>query len=195
MTQRPSTSLRLAFVLAGAILASGCYRGGAHPTSASALRAGSGWVLLDVPLVLQEGERDCGAAAVSMVLGFWGLPTAQDAIRAASALPKDRALPATFLRTYLRERGLQAFLLEGTLKDLERELRAGRPVLVGVVKPYLKTSVSHYLVVVGLNAALSQLAVLDPADGWRTYTFEAFSAEWAPARSLTLVVSPADKPF
>ena len=176
--------------LAGAVAASSCYRGGARPIDATALAADHEWVALTtVPVVLQQGERDCGAAAAAMLLGSWGMPTEQGAIRAASGLATDQALSAGFLRTYLHGRGLQAFLIRGTLLDLERELRAGRPVLVGVIKPYLNSSYAHYQLVIGFNRSARKIAVIDPADGWREYSFEAFAQEWAGAQELTLVVS------
>lgn len=173
------------------MLASGCYLGGARPFQPSSLSADRDWLAVaSVPEVLQQGERDCGAAAAAMLLDYWQLPTDQGAIRAASALPAEQALPATFLRTYLRSRGLSAFLIQGTLADLERELRAGHPVIVGVIKRYLTTSYAHYLVVVGFNRSGGELAVVDPADGWRSYSFDAFGKEWDPAHSLTIVASP-----
>jgi len=172
------------------LLASGCYLGGARPFDRSALSSNRDWITTaPVPEILQQGERDCGAAAAAMLLGYWGFPTEQSAVRAASALPGEQALPATFLRTYLKSRGLVAFLIQGTLADLEGELRAGHPVIVGVVKPYLIASYAHYLVVVGLNRVEGEIAVVDPADGWRSYSFDAFGKEWVLAHSLTIVVS------
>ena len=175
-------------------LATGCYRGTARPTTAAQLTTARGWVTVPgVPTVSQKGERDCGAAAAAMILGYWGMPTDQDAVRAASALPADQSLTAGFLRAYLRGRGLQMFLIQGTLPDLERELAAGRPVLVGVLKPYSNKTFAHYLVVVGFNRAAEELAVIDPADGWRGYTFAGFTQEWAGAQSLAMVGGPATK--
>ena len=172
----------------------GCYRGGARPTTATQLAADHDWLaLLDVPVVQQAGERDCGAAAAAMVLGHFGLPTEQAAIRSASSLPDEQALSAGFLRVYLRSRGLKAFLIQGTLLDLERELKAGRPVLVGVIKPYATTNYAHFLVVTGFNRTARELAVIDPAEGWRQYSFEAFTQEWG-AQALTLVVGAASGP-
>lgn len=112
----------------------------------------------------------------------------QEALGGWSALPDDQPLSAGFLRTYLRSRGLQAFLIKGTLLDLEREVRQGRPVLVGVVNPYLNSSYAYYQVVIGFNRAFRQLAVIDPADGFRAYSFEAFAQEWGGAQELALVV-------
>jgi ABC-type bacteriocin/lantibiotic exporter with double-glycine peptidase domain len=167
-----------------------CYRGGGRPLDRASLEVDPGWIALPgVPEVQQKGERDCGAAAAAMVLGYWGIPVGQEEIRSASLLPESTALSAGFLRDYLRGRGLRTYLIKGTLGDLETELRAKRPVLVGVIKPYLTTSYAHYLVVIGLNPASHRIAVIDPADGWREYPLEAFSAEWTAAGLVTLVAS------
>ena len=187
---RIGTSVRAALLVTAALLASGCYRGAARPTTSASLSADRGWVALaGVPQVLQGGEHDCGPAAAAMLLGYWGLPTGQDAVRAASAVPPDQSLSAGFLRSYLRSRGLKAFLIEGTLLDLERELSAGRPVLVGILKPYTSGSYAHYLVVIGFNRAAEEIAVIDPAGGLRDYSFAGFNQEWSGARSLTLVAT------
>ena len=181
-----------ALALLALALASGCYRGAAHSTTAAQLTKDRGWVALaGVPEVAQRGEHDCGAAAASMLLGYWGMPTAQAAVRAASGVPDEQALTAGFLKTYLRGRGLQVFLIQGTLADLERELTAGRPVLVGVLKPYSSKTLAHYLVVVGFNRGTQEVAVIDPADGWRDYTVAGFNQEWLAAQSLALVGGPA----
>jgi ABC-type bacteriocin/lantibiotic exporter with double-glycine peptidase domain len=149
-----------------------------------------GWIALPgVPEVQQQKERDCGAAAAAMLLGYWGITVKQEEIRAASLLPETAALSAGFLRDYLRGRGLRTYLIKGTLTDLETELRAKRPVLVGVIKPYLTTSYAHYQVVIGLNPASRRVAVIDPADGWRDYPLDAFNAEWTAAGAVTLVAS------
>ena len=187
-------SLEVAWRLLALALASGCYRGAARPTTAAQLTKERGWLTLSgVPEIAQRGEHDCGAAAAAMLLGYWGMPTGQGAIRAASAAPAEDALTAGFLRAYLRDRGLQMFLIQGTLPDLERELAAGRPVLVGVLKPYSNKTYAHYLVVVGVNHAAQELAVIDPADGWRGYSFAGFTQEWTGAQSLALVGGPAAK--
>ncbi len=171
-------------------LASACYRGGGRPLDRASLEVDPGWIALPgVPEVLQEKERDCGAAAVAMLLGYWGISVKQEEIRAASLLPETAALSAGFLRDYLRGRGLRTYLIKGTVADLEAELKAKRPVLVGVIKPYLTTSYAHYQVVIGLNPASRRVAVLDPADGWREYPLDAFTAEWNAAGAVTLVAS------
>ncbi len=187
---RPS-ALAGGLVLA-VIALGGCYAGKSQPFSPAAFEREPGWLSVpSVPTLRQKGQRDCGVAVAAMLLGYWGLPATQVELRAASKLPPERGLPAGLLRALLRERGLDAFLLEGTFADLERELSGGRPVVVGVIKPYSNDKAyAHYQVVVGMHPGKQRLVVIDPADGWRVYSFEAFLKEWQPTRHLTIVALP-----
>jgi ABC-type bacteriocin/lantibiotic exporter with double-glycine peptidase domain len=183
----PQACLTAALAL---ICATGCYRGGARPVELSALAHDKDWVTLPrVPVLIQDGEHECGAAATAMVLNYWDVATTADQVRAASKISTEHGITAGYLRTYIRSRGLQAYLIEGTFDDLERELKAGRPVMVGVQRKFTTGLYDHYQVVVGIDRTAQQLAVIDPAEGYREYSFSDFTSEWAAAKSLTLVVS------
>src|SRR5262249_30975534 len=142
----------------------------------------------------QPRELDCGPAAAAMVLGFWGYRTDPDALRSASGTPISSGVQAGTLRDLLRLRGFEAFLVEGSLDDIERELQAGRPVVVGLAKPYSNGIYAHYEVVAGLNRARGLIATLDPGSGWTQNSFAGFLAEWRPTHNLMLVVSPPATP-
>src|SRR5215831_2270854 len=73
-------------LLAIASMSLGCasYKGSAHEAQPSAVLAEGGWVIVPhFPLVMQEGNHDCGAASLSAVLGFWGRPSTPSQIAAA----------------------------------------------------------------------------------------------------------------
>lgn len=163
---------------------------GGRPFAPSRFTRESGWTAVrGVPLVLQRRELDCGAAAITMVLRFWQRPTTVDEVRAESGMPDSRGLQAGWLRDLVRGRGLEAFLIEGSLDDLAHELAAGRPVLVGVARG----RVAHYQVVIGLDRARGRLVVMDPAGGWLEYELDRFTPRWNAARRLALVVlQPAE---
>jgi ABC-type bacteriocin/lantibiotic exporter with double-glycine peptidase domain len=181
-----------AVVLALAVMAAGCtgYTGAARDFSPRRLSSEPGWLALrDVPFERQVEEADCGAAAIAMVIAYWtgGAPGA-----AAAALrpAPERGIAAARLRDLARRRGLAAFIVRGELGDLERELAAGRPVVVGLVKPHgPKRVLTHYEVVVGLHRARKLIVTLDPASGWRENRVDAFLREWNPSKRLALVVS------
>ena len=97
------------------------------------------------------------------------------------------------LRDVARARGLDAYVVSGTLDDLFAQVGSGRPVVVGLAKPMALTggrSLAHYEVVVGLNRSRRLILSLDPANGLRENTFEGFAREWAPTRQVTIVFVP-----
>ena len=182
--------------LIGCVLASGCYHGSARTaTPADLADQPDGWNLVEgVPPVRQIEREDCGAAALAMVLGYWGLPITRDAISAANPAAPDHGIRAAALRDFARRRGLQAFIVEGQLADLDRELGRHRPVLVGVMKRYGQRLYPHYEVVVGMSRRDQRVLTLDPAHGLRVNSREGFTAEWTAAGRLTLIVFPRAAP-
>jgi hypothetical protein len=98
------------------------------------------------------------------------------------------------LRDFARRRGLQAFVVPGTWRDLEEQLGRGRPVMVGLLKPlWGGRAVAHFEVVVGFNRARRLVLTLDPARGLRENSAEGFAREWAPAGRVMLVVMPGER--
>jgi ABC-type bacteriocin/lantibiotic exporter with double-glycine peptidase domain len=182
--------LRLLFV--GCLSVCGCYVGSARSATPADLSSAEGWERVEgVPEVRQVAREDCGAASLAMVLGYWGRPVPREELRAANALGSERGLRAATLRDLARQQGLQAFLIPGQLGDLDRELRRGHPVLVGVVKRYGRRAYPHYEVVVGMSRRTQRVLTLDPADGLRVDSREGFAAEWAAAGQVTLIVYPS----
>lgn len=187
---RPATpgGLALAACLL-ALVAGGC----ASSRSVRLADAGrtAGWARVEnVSEVRQSSSQDCGAAALAMVLGHFGRDVTPEEIWAASPPPPGHGLRADALRDFARRQGLQAFLVEGQPGDLEREVRRDRPVLVGVVKRRGRHDYRHYEVVVGVNPERQRILTIDPARGARETSLERFTAEWAAAGRLTLVVLP-----
>jgi hypothetical protein len=183
----------LSVALSGCALgAAGCssYAGSARPFAPASLEAEPGWISVrGVPLAQQIEESDCGAAAIAMVISYW-TGAAPSRIAAELRPAPERGIRAGRLREIALGHGLAAFLVEGEVADLERELTAGRPVLVGLVKPHRRDRLSHYEVVVALHRERRVVVTLDPAEGWRQNSLDGFLAEWEPTRQLSLVVSP-----
>lgn len=175
-----------------ALAAGGCYTGSARGVAAMPdVNRDPGWVLVrGVPFVHQQSEADCGAAAMAMALSYWG-PPATLAVVVAARPPHDGGIAAGELRDLARERGLQAFLVPGTLIDLDTQLRRGRPVVVGLAKPITgNRALQHYEVVIGLNRAAGRVLTWDPAQGLRENSLEGFAREWIPAHQLALILFP-----
>jgi ABC-type bacteriocin/lantibiotic exporter with double-glycine peptidase domain len=148
-----------------------------------------GWLRVHgVQFLPQRSESDCGAAAIGMVVGFW-TRTPPDTIAATLRPAPAAGIKAARLREVARSRSLAAFVIAGEVADLERELTAGRPILVGMVKPHRKEQLNHYEVVIALHRERRLVITLDPAEGLRQNTLEGFVAEWQATGKVTLVVS------
>lgn len=185
---------RAALVAAVAIgLGGGCYRGSAHTVSLADIDREPGWIVVrGVPVIRQESAHDCGAAALAMVLEHWGVPDASADIRRSVSTTEDRRVSAGHLRQFARDKGMRAFLISGAETDLEHELGAQRPVLVGLVQRYAGSrALSHYEVVIGVNPTTHRVLLLDPGHGPREDELASFEREWRDAGGLTLVVAPS----
>ncbi len=183
----------VALVAALAVGGGGCYRGTARAVSLADIDREPGWVVVrGVPVVPQQSAHDCGAAALAMVLAHWGIPDAAPEIRRVASDGAEGRASAGSLRRFARDKGLRAFLISGGAADLEHEVGAQRPVLVGLVQRYAgNKALSHYEVVIGYNAATRRVLLLDPGHGPRVDELDAFDREWRPTGRLTLVVAPS----
>lgn len=135
--------------------------------------------LLDVPDLRQEGDYDCGPAAVQAVCRFLGVGPASRA-EYAEALGTTRAggtRPAAVL-DLLSRAGLAATAKAGLgVADLARFFAAGHPVLCPVqAGDPAGGSSGHWVVVVGVG--LGQVMVHDPAAGRRMISEEDWLAGW-----------------
>ncbi len=169
----------------------GCsmYRGtakAAEPPHALA-QQGDWTVVENFPLVRQVDRDDCGGAALASVLRFWGHAATPESVEAAIGR-KDRHLSAGDMAQHARERGLRAYVFNGTMDDVVYELEQGRPIIVGLGKEFgTKDVLAHYEVVVGYERRKRLVLLLDPGRGWQIDTVAGFSKEWARSGRVTLV--------
>jgi ATP-binding cassette subfamily B protein RaxB len=175
------------------VLASACthlaYTGGARAVEPVALDRS--WVhAAPTPIVKQAQETDCGLAALAMVAGSWGHPWSVAELARAMP-PGDKGVRLATLRDYARAHGLEAFALAATPKDLEHELAAGRPVLLGLMLPYdMQHNQSHYEVAIAIRPSDGSVITIDPATGkWMTRSSRVLDAEWKAAKYAALVVT------
>ena len=178
-----------ALVLAACAWLSGCahyYTGAGRGLAPQALQSEPGWIsVASVSPLLQHAEQDCGPTALAMVLAYWsqgrvGVPEL--------ALDESKAYSAGELRDRARTLGFSAFVLEGTLVDIQHELLQKRPVIVGMAKPTARGPVAHFEVVVGLHPDTQRIATLDPALGFRQNSLTDFTHEWVLAGQILLTV-------
>jgi predicted double-glycine peptidase len=184
----------------GSASACASYKGMSREVSTGTLAEQPGWVRLEnVQLVRQRGIKDCGSAALATVLGYLhpGGPAALDrtAIDASLREETGRGLAAGQLRDYARAQGFDAFVIKGAVEDLEHEVEAGRPVIVGVHKPLSSgEALAHYEVFVGFHRQNRQVLTLDPARGLRQFELRGFLEEWRSTGQVAIVVMPKDAP-
>jgi hypothetical protein len=171
------------------LLLTGCgYLGSARSVDPAEFDREPGWIAVKgVPFQEQKAENDCGAASVSMVLNHWGLAVTREDIL-AEVPATEKGMRAGQLRDLIKKRGLKGYLIHGNLEDLKTELVAKRPVIVGLVKPYVNGGYAHYEVVVAIHPERKLVATFDPAAGLRENTYDGFIQEWEPSGLLTLVV-------
>ncbi len=174
--------------LAAASLGCATYQGTAKEARPSVLAREDNWVMVrGFPRVLQRGNHDCGAAALAAVLAFWGHRVTPEQISTAVS-KRGEQLRARDIEVYAKSVGLSSFVFFGTMNDLIYELKRGRPVIVGVGKPYSdKKALAHYEVVVGYEPKKRQVLLLDPARGWQVDSFEGFAREWSVSKGVTVV--------
>lgn len=175
----------------------GCtsYSGGARAIDPARVTTDAGWIVAaSTPELRQDGSLDCGAATLAMVAERWDVTLSVADAVAALPTPSDQGVRLGDLRDAARARGLEAFAIAGDRNTLVHELRTGRPVIVGLVMPYGKGKVLHHFeVVVAVHLGDDTFVTIDPARGWRSRSWTALDAEWAPAGRPTLVVlGPAE---
>jgi ABC-type bacteriocin/lantibiotic exporter with double-glycine peptidase domain len=177
--------------LLGALILTGClYQGAGRSVDDRRLAEDPQAVRVAVPIVVQEGDKDCGAAALVAILDFWSDPVTQQQIRREMGVPAGQAIAAGTLQKYLVQRGYDSFLIMGTFDDLWGELHKGRPVLVGLVKPYLGNRyLAHYEVVTAISP--KHVYTMNPEGSLQRYPIAGFDEEWRGANHLTLLVAPA----
>jgi ABC-type bacteriocin/lantibiotic exporter with double-glycine peptidase domain len=206
MPIRPSKSKRSARLTAFArivvaVLSLGCasYGGTAKPAQPTVVDREGEWIMVrQFPQVLQDQNDDCGAAALSSVLRFWGHSATSKSILSAIGR-KDHRLRAGDMTTYSRQLGMRSYVFFGTMTDVVHELKRGRPVIVGLGKRFAeKKALSHYEVVIGYEPKQKLVLLLDPGKGFQVDTLEGFAEEWTRTKGVTIVTflpeaAPADR--
>lgn len=144
---------------------------------------------LSVPFVPQDDDT-CAAAAMAMVLRYWGASASHDEIAAAVVTPDLHGALGSRLATFARERGFTAIAYVGDLPHLREMVAKERPLIVAWA---IAPGRFHNVVVVGTDRS-GDLLVNDPAVGAaRRVSAATFENRWTGAGHWTLLVQPKDK--
>lgn len=157
---------------------------------------GNSAIWIDVPYVHQPREG-CGAASLAMVMAYWAAQQGKSAgadgdvaaIQRELYSPKDHGISAENMRDYLRRHSFQAFAVNAGWKDLEQQLRKGRPLIVAL-KPAGQKEL-HYVVVDGIDLERGTVTMNDPAER-KLLTREraGFEKEWSTTHNWMLLALP-----
>jgi ABC-type bacteriocin/lantibiotic exporter with double-glycine peptidase domain len=187
------TSRALVLVVACIAASTGCrlaYTGGAKPVNAADVAANNEMLhSAPTPEVKQVSREDCGVAALAIVAGAWGMQWSVVEME-RTLKPTKAGLKLGVIREFARQRGLDAYAIKGTFADLEHELRAGRPVLLGLVLPFdQNNNLNHYEVAVAIDPRTHVVITRDPATGGLMRREQnVLDLEWKTAGYATLVV-------
>jgi ABC-type bacteriocin/lantibiotic exporter with double-glycine peptidase domain len=154
-------------------------------------------VWIDVPFAHQPREG-CGAASISMMMRYWsaqqgampGPDSDVAAIQRQLYQPREHGIDAGQMGEYLRRHGFQVFALDGSWKDLEEQLRKGRPLIVAL-KPRGQSEL-HYVVIDGIDTQHGLVTMNDPAERKLLSQERAgFEKEWSATHNWMLLAVPS----
>jgi predicted double-glycine peptidase len=160
-----------------------------------------------VPPVHQDTHYACGPACVAAVAAHWGVPLADFKARHAQ-LPMDTT--GRDLQALAQEFGLAAFVFQGSMEDLQDNLRKGRPLIVMLPMPIVPTGgpiaapileawnrfgpkPAHWVVVNGFTKQ-RRILVHDPASGPLALDADKFLQWWARKDNLCVLIAAATEP-
>jgi len=154
-------------------------------------------IWLDIPFVRQP-ENGCGAACIVMVTRYWvgkdphlhcATPSVASVQRALYR-PRAHGIFASEMKSFLQQEGFRAFTFRGAWSDLADHLGKGRPLIVCLREPGIKSTL-HYVVVAGLDPGRDVVLVNDPARRKLAMLGRAsFERQWAAAHKWTLLAVP-----
>ena len=145
---------------------------------------------LEVPYVPQQKDT-CGAAALSMVLQYWGAAVPHDEVKDALLQKELRGIAGSALAAFAAGRGFTAVAHAGDITHLRDHVAKGRPMIVAWA---MGRGRYHDVVVIGFDDERDRVLVHDPARGAaRGVDHETFRKRWAGAGHWTLLVAPKPK--
>ena len=169
------------------------YTGAARPLDPARLETEPGWsTVARMRALRQDTLSDCGAAAMAMVAFHYGVEVSPADVSddVGPTARGRRGIRLSALRSWAWNRGLRAFAIHASFRDLAHEVDRNRPIIIGLVQPHGHHLASHYEVVVGVQRDRKEVATIDPASGWRLRSASELDREWKPAGRPALVVLP-----
>jgi len=151
-------------------------------------------VVINVPVVLQDDQYDCGVSALSMVLAYYGKPCDKDKAAGLKAkAAREQGLTGGDLQDYMRAEGLETLLFKGdigsSITGLYYHLDRGRPLVVALS---VSDDSNHFVLVTGYDPVNDWILLQDPQRGALVSFSGQFEHAWAQAEHFTLLATPAE---
>lgn len=125
-----------------------------------------------VPMIRQHEPKDCGAAALAMILEYFGKKIPYASI--CEAIKVDRQGANLYgLHDGAAQFGLDATILEGSAQDFIQEVRSGQIKLPAIVRIVNRFAMEHYIVVTKIKG--NKMHYCDPGEGRQKLSVEHFS--------------------
>jgi ABC-type bacteriocin/lantibiotic exporter with double-glycine peptidase domain len=142
---------------------------------------------LEVPYVPQQKDT-CGAAALSMVLQYYGVAVSHDEVARELLQPELHGIAGSALAAFASGKEMTAVAHAGDIDHLRDHVGKGRPLIVAWA---MGRGRYHDVVVVGFDEVRDRVIVHDPAKGAsRAIDTDTFRRRWAGAGYWTLLVAP-----
>lgn len=126
------------------------------------------------PFVRQSGNKDCGAACLSMVIQYYHGYVPIEKLKEETQTNRN-GVSAYHLIECASKLGFHAKGMKGTIEHLKQE-EVQVPFIAHVI---LEGSLGHYLVIYKINKKKKQLLIADPSDKIKKLSFEEFEKIWS----------------
>jgi hypothetical protein len=146
-------------------------------------------IALPVPYVAQEKDT-CGAAALAMVMDYWGREVPHGEISTALVEEELQGIRGSRLAEFARARGMTAIAFAGEWDVVREHLAKGRPVVLAIDAGRGRL---HDVVALGIDDGRAEVIVHDPARGpERRIGKKDLEKKWAKSGRWALLVTPRD---
>ncbi len=143
-------------------------------------------VRLEVPYVPQARDNDCGPAALSSVLAYYGNAVVLEDITDEIYIPSLGRTLLPDMENFARARDFETFSGRGDIEQLKQAIHSGKPVIVFMEASPGLISRPHYIVITGYTPEgfISHVGVM--ADAF--IDFEDFDQRWQAMNRLHLII-------
>lgn len=145
-----------------------------------------------VPFFAQK-EYECGPAALAMVLAAAGVSVSPDELVDQVYLPSRKGSLQVEMLAATRQKGLLAYTLRPSVRDLLRELAAGHPVLVFQNVSLPIYPVWHYAVVIGYDLERNTLTLHSGETARMEMSLFTFERTWERGNYWAMLALPTDQ--